>query len=53
VTQRYLLDTNALSILAPQTAPPRADPPNGAAFRAWVREHAGARRNARPIYRIG
>jgi predicted nucleic acid-binding protein len=39
VTQRYLIDTNALSILAPQTAPPRAGPPNGAAFRAWVREH--------------
>jgi toxin FitB len=36
----YLLDTNALSILAPQTMPRRADASEGtAAFRAWVREH--------------
>jgi predicted nucleic acid-binding protein len=35
----YLLDTNALSILAPQ-ATPRASASEGtAAFRAWVRDH--------------
>jgi predicted nucleic acid-binding protein len=35
----YLLDTNALSILAPPTAPRNATMSDGAAFRAWVREH--------------
>jgi toxin FitB len=35
----YLLDTNALSILAPPTAPLSATSSDGAAFRAWVREH--------------
>jgi toxin FitB len=34
----YLLDTNALSTLAPRTVPPAATS-DGAAFRAWVREH--------------
>jgi predicted nucleic acid-binding protein len=36
----YLLDTNALSILAPQTEPRRTAASDGAAaFRAWVRGH--------------
>jgi toxin FitB len=35
----YLLDTNALSILAPQAALRRPIASDGAAFRAWVREH--------------
>jgi toxin FitB len=35
----YLLDTNALSILAPPTAPRNATMSDGAAFGAWVREH--------------
>jgi toxin FitB len=35
----YLLDTNALSLLAPPTAPRAAATSHGAAFRAWVREH--------------
>jgi len=35
----YLLDTNALSILAPPMVPRNAATPGGAAFRAWVREH--------------
>ena len=35
----YLLDTNALSILAPPTVPPKATTSDGAAFRAWVRDH--------------
>lgn len=35
----YLLDTNALSILAPPTAPRNATNSDGAAFRTWVREH--------------
>jgi predicted nucleic acid-binding protein len=35
----YLLDTNALSILAPPTAPRNAAVSDSAAFRAWVREH--------------
>ena len=35
----YLLDTNALSILAPQAVPQRATTSDGTAFRAWVREH--------------
>ena len=35
----YLLDTNALSILAPPTVPRSATTSDGAAFRAWVREH--------------
>ena len=34
----YLLDTNALSILAPPAAPA---PARARAFRAWVREHDG------------
>jgi len=35
----YLLDTNALSILAPPAIPRNATMSDGAAFRAWVREH--------------
>jgi predicted nucleic acid-binding protein len=35
----YLLDTNALSILAPPSAPGSAAASDGAVFRAWVREH--------------
>jgi len=35
----YLLDTNALSILAPPAMPRNAAMSDGAAFRAWVREH--------------
>jgi predicted nucleic acid-binding protein len=35
----YLLDTNALSILAPPRVPRDATGSDGAAFRAWVREH--------------
>jgi toxin FitB len=35
----YLLDTNALSILAPLAMPRNATISDGAAFRAWVREH--------------
>jgi toxin FitB len=35
----YLLDTNVLSILAPQPASPKVGRSEGAAFRAWVREH--------------
>jgi toxin FitB len=35
----YLLDTNALSILAPPTAPRNATMSDGAAFGVWVREH--------------
>lgn len=35
----YLLDTNALSILAPRTASQRAAAPDGITFRSWVREH--------------
>ncbi len=35
----YLLDTNALSILAPQTVPRTTTTSDGTAFRAWVREH--------------
>jgi toxin FitB len=35
----YLLDTNALSILAPPAAARNVAPSDGAAFRAWVREH--------------
>ena len=35
----YLLDTNALSILAPPTALRNAATSDSAAFRAWVREH--------------
>ena len=35
----YLLDTNALSILAPPAMPRNATMSDGAAFRAWVREH--------------
>jgi predicted nucleic acid-binding protein len=35
----YLLDTNALSILAPTTGPQTAATSDGATFRAWVREH--------------
>jgi len=38
MTRGCLIDTNALSILAPGAASPRAAPA-GAAFRAWVREH--------------
>jgi predicted nucleic acid-binding protein len=39
MTSGYLLDTNALSILAPQ-AMPRASASEGtAAFRAWVQDH--------------
>jgi predicted nucleic acid-binding protein len=38
VTAGYLLDTNALSLLAPRTRP--NDGPSGeATFRAWVRAH--------------
>jgi toxin FitB len=39
MTRGYLLDTNALSILAPRTVPGRAATSDGTAFRAWVREH--------------
>ena len=39
MTTGYLLDTNALSILAPKAAPQRAYTSSGAAFRAWVRGH--------------
>ena len=35
----YLLDTNALSILAPQAAQRTSADSEGSAFRAWVREH--------------
>jgi predicted nucleic acid-binding protein len=35
----YLLDTNALSILAPPAVPRNATASKSAAFRAWVREH--------------
>jgi toxin FitB len=35
----YLLDTNALSILAPPGVPRDAARSGGPAFRAWVREH--------------
>jgi predicted nucleic acid-binding protein len=35
----YLLDTNALSILAPPAMPRNATMSDHAAFRAWVREH--------------
>lgn len=35
----YLLDTNALSILAPPTVPRDAVTSECAAFRTWVREH--------------
>lgn len=38
MTPGYLLDTNAVSILAPRTTS-RGATPHGAAFRAWVREH--------------
>ena len=38
-TQGYLIDTNALSILAPGTASLTAASSARAAFRAWVREH--------------
>jgi toxin FitB len=37
-TRGYLIDTNALSILAP-AASPRVAASAGAAFRAWVRDH--------------
>lgn len=35
----YLLDTNAISMLAPQSAKERIFPPHVAIFRTWVREH--------------
>ena len=35
----YLLDTNALSIIAPQPETQRAPPYHVERFRAWVREH--------------
>jgi toxin FitB len=35
----YLLDTNALSILAPPIVPRNATTSDSDAFRAWVREH--------------
>jgi toxin FitB len=35
----YLLDTNALSILAPPRVPRDAATSGGSALRAWVREH--------------
>ena len=35
----YLLDTNALSTLAPSTVPRRATTSESAAFRSWVRKH--------------
>jgi toxin FitB len=35
----YLLDTNALSILAPPTVPRNATTSDSTAFRAWTREH--------------
>ena len=35
----YLLDTNALSILAPRAASQRAAMAEGTAFRTWVRAH--------------
>src|SRR5437667_10072727 len=35
----YLLDTNALSILAPRAASQRAAAADGTAFRTWVRAH--------------
>jgi predicted nucleic acid-binding protein len=37
----WLLDTNALSILAPKPENPTAAPPHVAAFRNWVRDHDG------------
>jgi hypothetical protein len=39
VISGYLLDTNALSILAPPSTPGSAATSDGAVFRAWVREH--------------
>jgi hypothetical protein len=39
MTPGYLLDTNVLSILAPQSTPTGVERSGGAAFRAWVREH--------------
>jgi predicted nucleic acid-binding protein len=35
----YLLDTNALSMLAPRPLQPRPPASNGATFREWIREH--------------
>jgi hypothetical protein len=35
----YLLDTNAISILAPRSAEARTFPPPVSAFRAWVSTH--------------
>jgi toxin FitB len=35
----YLLDTNAISLLAPRAAPQHSLAPHAARFRAWVREH--------------
>jgi toxin FitB len=37
----YLLDTNAISVLAPPSAAQSAAPPHVARFRTWVREHGG------------
>jgi predicted nucleic acid-binding protein len=38
-TRGYLIDTNALSILSPRTASPRAGTSAAAAFRTWVQAH--------------
>jgi toxin FitB len=38
-TRGYLVDTNALSILAPRSTSLTVTTSAGAAFRAWVREH--------------
>ena len=35
----YLLDTNALSLLAPPASPRSTATSGSTAFRAWVREH--------------
>ena len=35
----YLLDTNALSVIAPPTVQRDPATPDGAAFRVWMREH--------------
>jgi len=39
MTRGYLIDTNALSILAPRTPSPRATTSAVPAFSAWLRDH--------------
>jgi hypothetical protein len=41
VTSGYLLDTNAISVLAPSSEAQNALPSDVARFRAWVRAHDG------------